>query len=225
MVTFYPGESLHEYLEGGADLFLEYGIDTLMVVTLEMDGSPVLAEIYRMKDPDAAFGIFSVSRFRCSGGIRLTEYQCRSASQLMFSKGCYFVTIYNETGSMAEQQCSDRLASVIIGNIPGPLFDPSGYYGEGLDEETMRGALLVRGPVGVSYGIPSLTGMLETATGYSAMVIRRGRDIIASLRFNTAGAAQQFLSSRRRAAGRPGDVSLNRSAVSLFSPNHLIITF
>lgn len=52
--------SLYGYINGGAELYLEYGFDTLLVTELVIEGSDIKAEVYRMKDPEAAFGIFSV---------------------------------------------------------------------------------------------------------------------------------------------------------------------
>ena len=59
--------SLYGYINGGAELYLEYGFDTLIVTEMTVEGNDLKLEVYRMKDPEAAFGIFSVSRFRCNG--------------------------------------------------------------------------------------------------------------------------------------------------------------
>ncbi len=224
-ITSFTAETLHDYLGEGADLVLEYGIDTLEVVRVISDGREIMAEIYRMRDPEAAFGIFSVSRFRCSMGVQLTAHQCRSACQFQFSKGHYYVNIINDTGSEADQKSSELLAAAIITAIGGPLFDPAGYYAGEIDEEMMRGALLVRGPLGVHYGAPLLIGKLGTVTGYTALLIKKGHDIIASLRFNSAESAEAFMIDRKITPDSPGDVMPSGPAVSLFSPGHLIITF
>jgi hypothetical protein len=112
--------SLYGYINGGAELYLEYGFDTLMVTEMEVDGSDIKLEVYRMKDPEAAFGIFSVSRFRCNGGAGLTEHICRSAYQLQFCKGPYYVSIINDTGSEADQKRSADLATILVANIAEP---------------------------------------------------------------------------------------------------------
>ncbi|MRR23306.1 hypothetical protein EG830_10050, partial [bacterium] len=154
--------SLYGYINGGAELYLEYGFDTLLVTELIIDGSDIKAEVYRMKDAEAAFGIFSVSRFRCNGGQKLTEHLCRSAYQLQFCKGPYYVSIINDTGSEADQKRSADLAALLIENIAEPSFDPGSFYSEAVDEETMRGAVLVRGPLGIYNGIPALSDRLGT---------------------------------------------------------------
>ncbi|MBE0677707.1 MAG: hypothetical protein IH592_02970 [Bacteroidales bacterium] len=217
--------SLYGYINGGAELYLEYGFDTLIVTELVCEGRDIKVELYRMKDPEAAFGIFSVSRFRCNGGAPLTEYVCRSAYQLQFSKGPYYVSIINDTGSESDQRKSGEIASLIIGQIAEPPFDPGGFFAEGVDQDEMRGAVLVRGPLGIYNGIPSLVEKFGEASGYSALMIRKGQDTLASLRFNTEESANAYLKWKTTSPALKTKALSSDSTVSIISPNHIIITF
>lgn len=217
--------SLYGYINGGAELYLEYGFDTLIVTEMEVDGRDIKLEVYRMKDPEAAFGIFSVSRFRCNSGARLTEHICRSAYQLQFCKGPYYVSIINDTGSEADQKSSADLATILIENITEPSFNPAEFYAEGIDEEIMRGAVLVRGPLGVYNGIPALSDRLGNTGGFSALLIRNGQDTVASLLFSSEQSASEFMHSSRFAKGSKSGAIKSDSTVSVISPRHIIITF
>jgi len=217
--------SLYGYINGGAELYLEYGFDTLIVTELTVEGNDLKIEVYRMKDPEAAFGIFSVSRFRCNTGEQLTEHFCRSAYQLQFCKGPYYISIINDTGSEADQKRSAALAALMIENITEPSFDPSEFYAEGIDKETMRGAVLVRGPLGIYNGIPSLSDRLGDADGFSALMIRTGQDTVASLLFNSEKSAEHFIRTGKFING-PKTITIGcDSTVSVISPRHIIITF
>jgi hypothetical protein len=119
--------SLYGYINGGAELYLEYGFDTLVVTELVRNGRDIKVEIYRMKDPEAAFGIFSVSRFRCNGGPGLTEHLCRSAYQLQFCKGPFYGSIINDTGTMEDQQTADEIATGILAGITKHLLIPPSF--------------------------------------------------------------------------------------------------
>jgi hypothetical protein len=217
--------SLYGYINGGAELYLEYGFDTLMVTEMEVDGSDIKLEVYRMKDPEAAFGIFSVSRFRCNAGARLTEHICRSAYQLQFCKGPYYVSIINDTGSEADQKRSADLATILVEIISEPYFNPAEFYAEGIDEVTMRGAVLVRGPLGVYNGIPDLSDRLGNTGGFSALLIRNGQDTIASLLFGSEQSASEFMRSSRFAKGSKSGIIKSDSTILVISPKHIIITF
>lgn len=224
-IRTFTDESLYGYINGGAELYLEYGFDTLIVAEFECVGRHIKTEAYRMKDPEAAFGIFSVSRFRCNGGAMLTEHLCRSAYQLQFAKGPYYVSIINDTGSEADQKLSGQIASLIIGSITDPPFDPSRFFAEGVSQDMMRGAVLVRGPLGIYNGIPSLIDKLGEASDYIAMVIRRGRDNVASLRFNSENAAAAFLGRKSTSAASRNRAVISDSTISVISPGHIILTF
>lgn len=218
-------ESLYGYIDGGAELYLEYGFDTLFVTELSCRGSELQAEIYRMKDDEAAFGIFSVSRFRCNGGPKLTEHMCRSAFQLQFCKGPFYVSIVNDEGTKADQECANDLASVILSHISEPSFRPDRFFEQDPDEETMRSAVLVRGPLGVFNGIPDLAEIMGQASGYTALIIRKDGRNVASVFFPDEKNAAAF--TRERYTYLSPDTTINRSGsvISVATPQHVYITF
>lgn len=217
--------SLYGYINGGAELYLEYGFDTLVVTELVCDDRDIKVEIYRMKDPEAAFGIFSVSRFRCNGGPGLTEHLCRSAYQLQFCKGPFYVSIINDTGTKEDQETADAIASGILGHIAEASFNPSLFFEEHLDDEAMRGAVLVRGPLGLYNGIPELSDTFGDATGYTALMIQSDGRTRASLRFESPGAAAEFLRSSRKTPPDSHYAISSDSIVSVISPSQIIIIF
>jgi len=221
----FTAESLYGYMNGGAELYLEYGFDTLVVTELASGENDIKIEFYRMTDADAAFGIFSVSRFRCNGGPKLTVNQCRSAYQLQFCKGRYYVSIINNTGTDAEQKTANEIAGSLIRNIDEPPFDPVRFFEGGLDDETMKSAVLIRGPLGIYNGIPVLIDALGDVTGYSALIIRKDQEITGSLRFATQAAAGQFMKGRSSCALPDSSSMDNQSAVSVISPQQIIVTF
>ena len=221
----FTAESLYGYMNGGAELYLEYGFDTLVVTEVVSGGKDIKIEFYCMRDTEAAFGIFSVSRFRCNGGPRLTDHQCRSAYQLQFCKGRYYVSIINDTGTEGEQKTANEIAAYMIRSVADPSFDPVLFFDGGLDDDTMKGAVLIRGPLGIYNGIPGLIDALGEVTGYSALIIRKDQKTIGSLRFDTPSAASEFLKTVNSCI--PADTSSinNQSAVSVISSQQIIVTF
>lgn len=217
--------SLYGYINGGAELYLEYGFDTLVVTELVRNDRDFKVEIYRMKDTEAAFGIFSVSRFRCNGGPNLTEHFCRSAYQLQFCKGPFYVSIINDTGTAEDQETADEIATGILAAISDASFDPAIFFEGPLDDETMRGAVLVRGPLGLYNGIPELSDTFGNATGYSALMIQSDGRTRASLRFESPASASEFLRSGKMNPSGSHYAISSDSIVSVISPNQIIITF
>jgi hypothetical protein len=216
--------SLYGYINGGAELYLEYGFDTLVVTELNGGGSDISVEIYRMKDDEAAFGIFSVSRFRCNGGPKLTDHMCRSAYQLQFCKGPFYVSIINDTGNESDIRLSNEITIYLLERITEPPFSPDKFFAAGVNEEAMKSAVLVRGPLGVFNGIPTLSDILGEGTGYSALIVREESKTIASMRFVSDTLAAGFVQSN--GMGMPADslATSSKSNVSFISPQHIMLT-
>jgi hypothetical protein len=224
-IRTFSRESLYGYIDGGAELYLEFGFDTLVATELAYEGRELKVEIYRMKDPEAAFGIFSVSRFRCNGGEKLTEHICRSAYQLQFCKGPYYVSIINDTGSDADQHVSAEIARNIIGHISDAGFDPGAFFPFAVDEETMKSAVLVRGPLGLYNGVPSLYQDLGVAADYSAMMILKDGKTLASLRFNSDSAAIAFIHGKNKPMHPESEAIGSDSTISVITQRQIIMTF
>ena len=221
----FTAESLYGYMNGGAELYLEYGFDTLVVMEVVSGGNDIKIESYRMKDAEAAFGIFSVSRFRCNGGPKLTDHQCRSAYQLQFCRGSFYVSIINDTGTVGEQKTANEIAGYLIRNIADPSFNPVRFFEGGLDDETMKSAVLIRGPLGIYNGIPVLIDALGDVTGYSALIIKKDQKTVGSLCFDTPDAAGQFTKGINSCVQADTSSIKNQPAVSFISPQQIIVTF
>lgn len=223
----FSDESLYGYIDGGAELYLEYGFDTLVVTEVSSEGKDLKIEIYRMTDAEAAFGIFSVSRYHCNGGVNLTRYYCRSTYQLQFCKERYYVSIINNTGSAAEQVLSNNIAGKILSQISGESFDPFLFFPEGVTDEQVRSAVLVRGRLGIFNGMPSLEETLGGVAGYTAVTVRDEAGTLTSVKFNSEESVTAFL----RAAGIDREVLMKgetaRSAtgtgVSMICLQHLLL--
>jgi len=188
--------SLYGYIDGGAELYLEYGFDTLVVTELTSQAKDIKVEVYRMKDPEAAFGIFSVSRFRCNGGAKLTDYYCRSAYQLQLCKGPYYVSIINSDGTNEEQALSDNIARTLLASIDGPSFNANQFSPEEVSKEMMKSAVLVRGSLGVFNGVPSISEILGGAAGYTALITKGVDGTLISLRFDSEEGANSYIQSQ-----------------------------
>lgn len=191
--TVYSNESLYGYIDGGAELYLEYGFDSLIITEVVFAPGNIRAEVYRMKDPAAAFGIFSVSRFRCMPGSVITQYQCRSKYQFQFYRGCYYVSIVNNNGTVDEQQLSEKIAGLLVGRIEGDDFNPVEFFNDQPDSILMSTAVVARGRLGLINRADGLAPSLEESTGYTAMIINPGERTLISVIFDTDESMDRFL--------------------------------
>ena len=61
-VSVYNGTQLYDYINGGAEIFYEYGFEAALVQEYISSEQSLVVEVYNMTDADAAYGIYSVNR-------------------------------------------------------------------------------------------------------------------------------------------------------------------
>lgn len=113
----YTGEDLYDYINGGAELYLSYGLTRMAGCKYTGGNLPQLTvEIYEMTTPENAFGVYTQSRDK-------EEYDYGQGSQsfhdfILFWKGRYFVTVYAQAVTPESEAAIKYLAEVIDKAIP-----------------------------------------------------------------------------------------------------------
>jgi len=115
--NYYDGNSLWGYMDGGADLYLEYGFTGLLVEEINYKGAVIKCEIYKMKDSLAAFGIFSIQRHKCKFSPEIKGSHCINNYQVQLAQGNYYISLINQTGDLSVQQISLEIASKFSNSI------------------------------------------------------------------------------------------------------------
>lgn len=105
---YYQGDDLFYLINGGADIYLEYGFKDVISASYEdAEGGGFKAEIYQMLDDSAANGIFSFNRNEKTIYHDIGDESIRQDDFLIFIKGHYYVVL--TTQSNKEVQHIDLL--------------------------------------------------------------------------------------------------------------------
>jgi hypothetical protein len=113
----YEGEALFEYINGGAELYLSYGLVGMTGCKYNGDGLPqVTVEIYEMTSSANAFGVYTQSRDR-------EEYEYGQGSQcfkdfILFWKDKYYVLITAQESAPEIEKALHHVASLVDKAIP-----------------------------------------------------------------------------------------------------------
>ncbi len=139
---------LYGYIDGGAELFLEYGFEQLTVQKYRNGADDVTVEAYRMTDPAAAGGIYLMKAGKETPAPGFRERHTANRYQLLFCRNRYFVIVNNLSGKEALAPVQVTFASYIAGKLPAasPLTDLQIRPREGLVPGSAR---LVRGAYGL----------------------------------------------------------------------------
>lgn len=93
-VQYYEGEDLFIYINGGADIYYEYGFSSVTVQEYRnAEGGTINLEIYRMKDARGAFGIYSFKTGTEGMPVTLGDRAYKEDYYLNLWKGKYLITL------------------------------------------------------------------------------------------------------------------------------------
>jgi len=112
----YTGKELYDYINGGAELYLSYGLVSMTGCKYNGDSLPqVTVEIYEMTDSKNAFGVYTQSRDK-------EEFDYGQGSQsfpdfILFWKDRYFVIVNTQEVVPESQKAVQYLAKLIDESI------------------------------------------------------------------------------------------------------------
>jgi hypothetical protein len=222
----FTGPSLFGYMDGGAELYLEYGFSGAWMDELNYRGGEYAVEIYRMNGTEEAFGIFSVSRYKCSSTPALSPFTCQTPYQLQVCSGPFYINIINQSGKPGDSIASLQIGAAIVKKIKDKPADLTLYLPDVLPETINRDAVLVKGKLGVMNGVADLEDFFGDATGYCAVILRLEKETIISVRFQNREALEAFESRHAYTPETPAAGSAAIPAgdvVKRISDTHLII--
>ncbi|MDY7035572.1 MAG: DUF6599 family protein [Thermodesulfobacteriota bacterium] len=123
---FFGPQNLWEYINGQAEMYLDYGFE--LVTTAEyttLDGfRSMTIEIYRMRSPKHAFGIYAAERSPHDSFIKIGVQGYLSENALNFWKGDYYVKLASHHTSSETKKILIKLALDIDNKIEGSYYEP-----------------------------------------------------------------------------------------------------
>ncbi|MDR1172217.1 MAG: hypothetical protein LBL24_07175 [Bacteroidales bacterium] len=122
----YHADNLFDYINGGAEMYLSYGLTGMKGCRYVADDQPdVTADVYEMTEAKNAFGIYTQTRDREEYTYGQGSITHRDA--VMFWKDRYFVIISTVKATPQSEEAVKQLASLIDkaisgkGEIPGVI--------------------------------------------------------------------------------------------------------
>ena len=136
---------LYGYIDGGAELFLEFGFETLTLQRYQRGGDEIAVEIYRMSDLPAGLGIYLMKGGKDTRTRDLPYRHIADRYQVMLQQDRYLLLVNRLKGegdlSGVLAQFAGRVAGRMPAETPRPLL-------RALPEKGMvpDSARLIRGP-------------------------------------------------------------------------------
>jgi hypothetical protein len=123
---FFNPDNLFEYIDGAADQYLLYGFRKVITLdyTVGKDSSSVNVEIYCMKSPMHAFGIYAAERSREETPITIGVQGYKGPNVLNFYKGTYYVKMMSFIISEDLMDSIEQMGKLIADKIRGEFKEP-----------------------------------------------------------------------------------------------------
>jgi len=111
-----PGD-LYNYIDGGAELFLEFGFQACTVQQYQRGKDEIVLEVYRMDDPVAARGIYLMKCGVEKPDPAFKERHTADKFQVTFQRNRYFVVV-NAFSGEGLQSAMVELAARLAARLP-----------------------------------------------------------------------------------------------------------
>lgn len=219
----FTGASLFGYMNGGAELYLEYGFSLASITEITFMGGKYKTEIFRMNGPEEAFGIFSVSKFRCLDMPAYSSFTCRTRYQLQICKGSYYISIISSAGTEADSAASARIGGILSGRIADSELNLPEYL-PGIPEEAIKsGCFLAKGRLGIVNGEPDLEDSFKGLKNYTSVILEGDEKYTISVRFGDQDSMKKFMEINGIEVGGNNEVAHDSKLPARFlSDNHIL---
>jgi hypothetical protein len=119
-LRIFQGEELYRLIDGGADVYSEYGFTLAGSRRYSSpEGNEIDIEIYEMRDPDAAYGIYSFLAAESGTPVPLGQEGVGSDGFLLFQKARFVISLT----ALAE---GEQAALIALGRAVDSLIVPGG---------------------------------------------------------------------------------------------------
>ncbi len=162
----FNGNSLWGYMNGGADIYLEYEFKGLRVQEFKIDNQIIKAEIYLMDDLESAFGIYSIKTFNCLVSDTAILPDCLNKYQYQAVKGPFYFSISNETGSEEARKLCFEIGKLLLEKVSASEFQFPAFKDFKKNDLSINDCKLIKGQLGLQNGIPKWIGLFEGFDNY-----------------------------------------------------------
>ncbi len=192
----YNGEGLWGYINGGADVYMEYGFHRLLVQKFVVNDQSFKLEAFLMNSPQAAYGIYSINILKCLKHDSITSWDCLNRYQYQAAYGSFYLSITSENGSGFAQQYYYTIAKKFMQlNLQTPLELPAVFNAPAFAENRDQ-ILFLNGLLGMQNSLmPWINLIVGVRFAMYAVILPdpRGEIYFAQISFPTMADMYNFL--------------------------------
>jgi hypothetical protein len=163
--------SLWGYINGGADLYFEYGFKEMSVQDIVWQNERLKIDAYIMSKPESAFGIFSVSRYGCKNmDEKIAKWICIGTHQVLVTKGNLYLSVIAYSGTEQGIALATEIAKKVIEKVNYKDFELPDFLSKSylqLDESSLK---LITGQLAMQNSLTSMEKPFSSVSDYQLWV-------------------------------------------------------
>jgi hypothetical protein len=132
-----------------ADVFLEFGLQSLTVQEITWDQAKLKVEVYQLRSPESAFGAYSLSVVNCLQRDSSGSYDCNNRYQYQAAYGNLYFSISSESGSDAARSHYLPVAKSIMQRNPQQILVLPDPFNNPRMKQWRKNLVYIQGPVGL----------------------------------------------------------------------------
>jgi hypothetical protein len=167
----YVGGALWGLINGGADLYYEYGFDRMALQEISLGEEQFRLELYRMNGPQSAFGIYSVSRHGCEKTGVTVAGDCLNKYQYQFYCGNYYLSLINYSGSPEAQDIAVRIGGIIAARTEGGRYMLPELFQHEIFMDHIDRLKVIKGIIGMQNALPSVAPLFQDLDNYQVFYL------------------------------------------------------
>ncbi len=126
-VRLFAGQSLYEYIDGGAELYHLYGFVEVATADYRKNETEIVVDLYRFDSPADAYGLYSMLRPDDANIVRLGVEGYTTPSKIEFVKGNIMVRLIGYDDSDETGLALINLADELSKQLPGTTHLPKPF--------------------------------------------------------------------------------------------------
>ncbi len=120
----YKERELFNYIDGGADIYLEYGFNQVISQEFSYEEESIVVDVYQMNDPEAAFGIYSIHRDAYKPIANVGDDGTEFEYQITFWQGRFYVVLLGYNNDQETRNVLHCFAQKVSARISGHAKPP-----------------------------------------------------------------------------------------------------
>ncbi|OFX76823.1 MAG: hypothetical protein A2X19_01325 [Bacteroidetes bacterium GWE2_39_28] len=209
----FKGEALYGFMNGGSELYLEYGFKNLRAIDVVYKGEEYTVEIYKMESPEDAFGIYSIHTYGILFADTVFTYDCHTTMQLQTISGdTYYTVVFEKPSKEINYDAVNLVKHYMIEADTSAIFTIPEQLSEIVIQKSGK-LKFMRGPLAVLAAVPELTDYFKNLTNYKIWSLKDEKSHISKAFFYSKN---EESITRLKSLLRPSDLILQGNDWLLF---------